>query len=134
MALSRVTGAAALARAARRPLGGGASRKARAGEDEAKRRGLFAKHGTVEKVWIARSPPGFAFVWLTDERDVADAIKALDGAELGRHKATVAVASGLSKKVGGWPAAHWAQRRCRWARAWYPRQNRQCTQIGKTPS
>ena len=50
-------------------------------EDEL--RGLFAKHGTVEKVWIARSPPGFAFVWLTDERDVADAIKALDGAELG---------------------------------------------------
>ena len=61
-------------------------------EDEL--RGLFAKHGTVEKVWIARSPPGFAFVWLTDERDVADAIKALDGAELGRHKVTVAVASG----------------------------------------
>ena len=56
-------------------------------EDEL--RGLFAKHGTVEKVWIARSPPGFAFVWLTDERDVADAIKALDGAELGRHKVTV---------------------------------------------
>ena len=47
-------------------------------EDEL--RGLFAKHGTVEKVWIARSPPGFAFVWLTDERDVADAIKALEAA------------------------------------------------------
>ena len=42
-------------------------------EDEL--RGLFAKHGTVEKVWIARSPPGFAFVWLTDERDVADAMR-----------------------------------------------------------
>ena len=34
-------------------------------------RDLFKEHGTVDKVWIARSPPGFAFVWLSDERDAA---------------------------------------------------------------
>ena len=40
-------------------------------EDEL--RGLFAKHGTVEKVWIARSPPGFAVVRLPAERHGAAA-------------------------------------------------------------
>ena len=57
-------------------------------------RDLFKEHGTVDKVWIARSPPGFAFVWLSDERDAAAAVAALDGSQLGRHKITAAVATG----------------------------------------
>ena len=29
----------------------------------------FKKYGRVDDVWVARRPPGFAFVWFGDERD-----------------------------------------------------------------
>ena len=33
----------------------------------------------MEKVWVARNPPGFAFVEFKDPRDADDAIRDLDG-------------------------------------------------------
>ena len=38
----------------------------------------FGKYGTIEKIWVARKPPGFAFIDFTDGRDAEDAVKALN--------------------------------------------------------
>ncbi|KAA0201442.1 hypothetical protein HAZT_HAZT004462 [Hyalella azteca] len=41
----------------------------------------FSKYGPLVNVWVARNPPGFAFVEFEDPRDAEDATKALDGSE-----------------------------------------------------
>lgn len=55
----------------------------------------FEKFGPLHDVWVARNPPGFAFVEFEDLRDAEDAIKALDGkticgvevrVEMSRHR------------------------------------------------
>ena len=55
----------------------------------------FEKYGPLHDVWVARNPPGFAFVEFEDQRDAEDAIKALDGkticgmevrVEMSRHR------------------------------------------------
>lgn len=39
----------------------------------------FTKYGPLVNVWVARNPPGFAFVEFEDPRDAEDAVRALDG-------------------------------------------------------
>eukprot|EP01083_Nonionella_stella_P201409 736859_1 len=47
---------------------------------------LFRTIGPVASIWIARKPPGFAFVEFEDPRDAEDACKDMDGREiLGRR-------------------------------------------------
>ena len=57
----------------------------------------FEKYGTLKDVWVARNPPGFAFVEFEDLRDAEDAIKNLDG----RTICGVKVRVEMSKQRGG---------------------------------
>ena len=42
----------------------------------------FNKYGPLRDVWVARNPPGFAFVEFEDNRDAKDAVRGLDGTRL----------------------------------------------------
>ena len=42
----------------------------------------FSKYGPLKNVWVARNPPGFAFVEFEDARDAEDAVKAVDGTRI----------------------------------------------------
>lgn len=39
----------------------------------------FSYYGPIRNVWIARNPPGFAFVEFEDPRDAEDSVRGLDG-------------------------------------------------------
>ncbi|GAB4839823.1 hypothetical protein Ancab_020533 [Ancistrocladus abbreviatus] len=39
----------------------------------------FRFYGVLRSVWVARRPPGYAFIEFDDRRDALDAIRALDG-------------------------------------------------------
>ena len=39
----------------------------------------FSYYGPLRSVWVAKNPPGFAFVEFEDRRDSDDAVRGLDG-------------------------------------------------------
>ena len=45
----------------------------------------FCKFGSLRSVWVARKPPGFAFIEFQDPRDAEDATRELDGTALPPH-------------------------------------------------
>ncbi|XP_026189614.1 probable splicing factor, arginine/serine-rich 6 [Cyclospora cayetanensis] len=40
---------------------------------------VFRRYGKLSNIWVARNPPGFAFVTFEDARDARDAVEATDG-------------------------------------------------------
>ena len=54
---------------------GGLSRNASREEIE----DAFGRYGKLDNVFVARNPPGFAFVEFTDPQDAEDSVRALDG-------------------------------------------------------
>ncbi|KAF6149095.1 hypothetical protein GIB67_018673 [Kingdonia uniflora] len=42
-------------------------------------RGVFTKNNKADSIWVARKPPGYAFIDFDDRRDALDAIRELDG-------------------------------------------------------
>ena len=42
----------------------------------------FSKYGPLKNVWVARNPPGFAFVEFEDPRDAEDSVRGMDGTRL----------------------------------------------------
>ncbi|EDW58907.1 RNA-binding protein 1 [Drosophila novamexicana] len=57
----------------------------------------FNKYGPLRNVWIARNPPGFAFVEFEDRRDAEDATRALDGTRCCGTRIRVEMSSGRSR-------------------------------------
>lgn len=60
----------------------------------------FRRYGKIRKVWVARRPPGFAFVEMEDARDAEDAVRALDGAKLCGARVRVELSHGKSRNGG----------------------------------
>lgn len=54
----------------------------------------FSYYGPLRSVWIARNPPGFAFVEFESARDAEDAVRGLDGRTICGRRARVEVSNG----------------------------------------
>lgn len=54
----------------------------------------FERYGPLHDVWVARNPPGFAFVEFIDPRDAEDAIREMDGKRICGVTARVQLATG----------------------------------------
>lgn len=39
----------------------------------------FSNYGAIRSIWVARKPPGFAFVEFEDPRDADDCVRQADG-------------------------------------------------------
>ncbi|XP_052448594.1 serine and arginine rich splicing factor 7a isoform X2 [Carassius gibelio] len=58
----------------------------------------FSYYGPLRSVWVARNPPGFAFVEYEDARDAEDAVKGMDGKVLCGARVRVEMSNGMSRK------------------------------------
>ncbi|XP_041733565.1 serine/arginine-rich splicing factor 7 isoform X2 [Coregonus clupeaformis] len=59
----------------------------------------FSYYGPLRSVWVARNPPGFAFVEYEDARDAEDAVKGMDGKVLCGSRIRVELSTGMSRKT-----------------------------------
>ncbi|XP_078586452.1 serine/arginine-rich splicing factor 3-like isoform X4 [Branchiostoma floridae x Branchiostoma japonicum] len=57
----------------------------------------FSAFGPLRNVWVARNPPGFAFVEFDDPRDARDAVDALDGRYLCGRRVRVELSHGMKR-------------------------------------
>lgn len=58
----------------------------------------FGKYGPLRNVWVARNPPGFAFVEFEDKRDAEDACRSLDGSRCCGTRIRVEMSSGRTRR------------------------------------
>ncbi|XP_075225939.1 serine/arginine-rich splicing factor 7-like isoform X5 [Lycorma delicatula] len=57
----------------------------------------FSYYGPIRNVWVARNPPGFAFVEFDDPRDAEDAVRGLDGRSICGRRVRVEMSNGAKK-------------------------------------
>ena len=55
----------------------------------------------MRDVWVARKPPGFAFVEMEDSRDAEDAVRGLDGTRVCGSRVKVEMSNGGKSGGGG---------------------------------
>ncbi|TKC46054.1 hypothetical protein EI555_002904 [Monodon monoceros] len=67
-----------------------------AGKGELER--AFSYYGPLRTVWIARNPPGFAFVEFEDPRDAEDAVRGLDGKVICGSPVRVEPSTGMPRR------------------------------------
>ncbi|KAM9314099.1 serine/arginine-rich splicing factor 7 [Pholidichthys leucotaenia] len=67
-----------------------------AGKGELER--SFGYYGPLRTVWIARNPPGFAFVEFEDPRDAEDAVRGLDGKVMCGSRVRVELSTGALRR------------------------------------
>ncbi|KAI5101379.1 serine/arginine-rich splicing factor 7 [Silurus meridionalis] len=67
-----------------------------AGKGELER--AFGYYGPLRTVWIARNPPGFAFVEFDDPRDAEDAVRSLDGKVICGTRVRVELSTGMPRR------------------------------------
>lgn len=70
----------------------------------------FSHYGPLQNVWVARNPPGFAFVEFEDRRDAEDAVRGLNGRTICGRRVRIELSNGkklrdrgLSRKSSGRP-------------------------------
>ncbi|TVU29313.1 hypothetical protein EJB05_20876 [Eragrostis curvula] len=61
----------------------------------------FRVFGVLRSVWVARKPPGFAFIDFDDRRDAQDAIRELDGKNGWRVELSTKAGSGRGRDRNG---------------------------------
>ncbi|KAM8783540.1 serine/arginine-rich splicing factor 7-like [Rhynchonycteris naso] len=67
-----------------------------AGKGELER--AFSYYGPLRTMWIARNPPGFAFVEFEDPRDAEDAERGLDGKVICGSRVRVELSTGMPQR------------------------------------
>ncbi|KAG1676786.1 Serine/arginine-rich splicing factor 7 [Nymphon striatum] len=60
----------------------------------------FSYYGHLRNVWVARNPPGFAFVEFEDPRDAEDSCRGLDGKSINGQRIRVELSSNRPKRNG----------------------------------
>uniref|UniRef100_G1QC37 RRM domain-containing protein n=1 Tax=Myotis lucifugus TaxID=59463 RepID=G1QC37_MYOLU len=75
--------------------------------DETELERAFGYYGPLKSVWVARKPPGFAFVEFEDPRDAADAVRELDGRTLCGCRVRVELSNGERRSRNRGPPPSW---------------------------
>ncbi|XP_063071560.1 serine/arginine-rich splicing factor 3a isoform X1 [Engraulis encrasicolus] len=70
----------------------------------------FGYYGPLRSVWVARNPPGFAFVEFEDPRDATDAVRELDGRTLCGCRVRVELSTGEKRSRTRGPPPSWSRR------------------------
>ncbi|KAA0712846.1 Serine/arginine-rich splicing factor 3 [Triplophysa tibetana] len=70
----------------------------------------FGYYGPLRSVWVARNPPGFAFVEFEDPRDASDAVRELDGRTVCGCRVRVEMSSGEKRSRYRGPPPSWNRR------------------------
>ena len=71
------------------------------GASKADIEGAFSKFGPLRNVWVARNPPGFAFVEFEDGRDAEDACRHLDGTRIAGARIKAEMSHGRTRRGRG---------------------------------
>ncbi|XP_054641536.1 serine/arginine-rich splicing factor 3b [Dunckerocampus dactyliophorus] len=70
----------------------------------------FSYYGPLRSVWVARNPPGFAFVEFEDPRDASDAVRELDGRTLCGCRVRVELSNGEKRSRTRGAPPSWSRR------------------------